>query len=468
MNPSTDTQVLSRPPQENASVQLLNDIWLLTIVAVIIGTGVPWIASNFQVNFAGASVGLLALGAVHVAQTLLGTPLRQQANWHMKAMTALEVAGVVLIGFIWDHVGALQNPLFLMVFVLPIMGAIFLSRWHPYLLATVSLVTVGFVSLREAPELRWFASGLVGNDTWLVWLFGRNAAASDPSFSGFSAPLNYLVVLLEVFAISLIACAVAAEYVGLIFGRLNENTAIARGEAERGEELWSRLIDHLPLPALLIDPISSNIIAASHSAMAYLRPANAVLEGANLFEVLKLSYPDVVQELIAGADGEASPAVLRVGEDLRLTRVKVLHVMHKERRLALLTVEDGTEIFCVRSALDTSEYAAVVVDGKGRVLTFNKLVVGLLGNVEAGMEAARLLPQPDQGLRWWEPGLTGRRKSHLQIGSRVYQLTTSAVSLPGEEASIYAVSFLPVASGTAADTDGTASTLITGTLRQLR
>jgi PAS domain-containing protein len=468
MSPRIDTRVLPSALQNNSQIQLLNDVWLLTILAVLIGTGVPWLASDFQVNVVAASWGLLALGAVHVALTFIGAPLRLRTVWHARAITSLEVAGVVFIGFIWDHVGALQNPLFLIVFVLPIIGAIFLSRWHPYLLAAVSIVTVGFVSLSEAPELRWFASGWFGSDAWLVWLFGRAAAATEPSFSAFSAPLNYLIVLLEVFSIGLIACAVAAEYVGIIFGRLNEDSAIARNEAERGEELWSSLIEQLPLPALLIDPASLVVVAASESAETYLHPKDGILEGRSLFEVLKFSYPDVVQELITGADGEAPSTVIRIGEDLQLTRVRVLHVMHKQRRLALLTIEDGTEIFCVRSALDSSEYAAVVVGPKGRVLAFNKLVIGLLGSAEVGMEAGTLLPQSDPGLRWWEPGLTGRRKMHMQIGSRIYQLTTSAIPLPGEEASIFAVSFLPVASGVTADPSATSSTIVTGTLRQLR
>jgi len=51
----------------------------------------------------------------------------------------LDILGVVLIGFIWQHVGALQNPMFLLVFACPC-GAIFLSRWHPYLIAAVSVI----------------------------------------------------------------------------------------------------------------------------------------------------------------------------------------------------------------------------------------------------------------------------------------------------------------------------------------
>lgn len=464
---NTGSRTVQSPSQENSRLQLLNDIWMLTIVAVLVGIGVPWLASDFQIDVVPAGWGLLALGALHIALTILGSPLRREA-WRLKVVAVFEITGVVLLGYVWDHVGALQNPLFLMTFVLPIVGAVFLSRWHPYLLAAVSIATVAFVSLAEAPELRWFASGLMGGDAWLVWIFGRTSAAADTSFAAFSAPLNYLLVLLEVFSIGLIACAVAAEYVGIIFGRLNEQTAIARDEARRGEDLWSNLIVTLPLPALLIDPASLSIVVASAAAVAYLRPDKGILEGRRLFDVLSLSYPDVIQELIGGVDGEAPSTVLRIADELRLARARVLHVMHKERRLALLTIEDGTEIFAVTAALDSSEYAAVVVDHKGRVLMFNKLVVGLLAGARVGMDAATLLPQPESGLRWWEPGITGRRKMHIQIDSRVYQLTAAAVRLPGEDASLSAVAFLPVADGVQADLDATGSTIITGTMRQLR
>ena len=120
-------------------------------------------------------------------------------------MTLLDSIGVMLIGFIWQHVGALQNPLFLTVFALPVIGAIFLSRWHPYFIAALSVVVVAIVSLSQVPELRWYASGLIGNENWLTELFGRQAAAAPPpSFSGFYAPSSYLMVLLEVFAILLV------------------------------------------------------------------------------------------------------------------------------------------------------------------------------------------------------------------------------------------------------------------------
>ena len=84
------------------------------------------------------------------------------------------------------------------------------------------------------------------------------------------------------------------------------------------------------------------------------------------------------------------------------------------------------------------------------------------------MEAHRLLPPLEPGLAWWEPGLAGRRKVHLDIGRRVFQVTSSAVALPGEEERFYSVSLLPVAKAENADSFGTGSrpaVNITGPIR---
>ena len=469
MRPNVEsTQLIPRPVWENPRVHLLDDIWLMTIVAILVATGVPWFASGFEVNVGMASWGLLALGAVHVAFTMLASPGRAHGRWRDRALTLLDIAGVVLVGFIWQHVGALQNPMFLLVFALPVVGAIFLSRWHPYLIAAVSVLAVAVIALSQAPELRWYASGLFGNDAWLVWLFGNRSAAPQPSFSGFYAPSNYLIVLLEVFAILLFACAVAAEYVGTIFERLNAHIIMARTEAERGQEMWAGLIERLPLPALLIDPDTLRVVASSEYAGIYLRAGELPIEGRPLFEALKFSYPDIVQELIVGSDGGAPATVIRIADQLRVTQIRVLHVAHKGRRLALLTIEDATEVFCLKAALDTSEYAAFVIDARGLVLAFNKPAGGLFGGAEVGADAAQLLAQPDAPPRWWEPGLTGRRKMHVEIGPRVYQVTSSAISLAGEEERIFTVAFLPVARAGTADPFATSATVVTTTLGQLR
>jgi hypothetical protein len=187
-----------------------------------------------------------------------------------------------------------------------------------------------------------------------------------------------------------------------------------------------------------------------------------------VFEALRFSYPDIVHELIVGSDGGAPSTVIRVADELRVTQVRVLHVVHERHRRALLTIEDGTEVFCLKAALDTSEYAALVIDAQGRLLAFNKPAMWLFGGAEVGADAAQLLSLPNSRPRWWEPGLTDRRKMHVEIDQRVYQVTSSAITLAGEQERIFSVLVLPVAKGGTADPSGTISTVVTGPVRQLR
>lgn len=462
------TQLISRPRWENRRIHPLSDIWLLTIVAILIATSVPWFANGFEVDVGAASWGLLAVGGILGAFTILSSRTWPHDRWHDHLLTLMDATGVILIGYIWQHVGALQNPAFLTVFALPVIGASFLSRWHPYLMAAVSVCVVLVVALAQAPELRWYASGLLGGDAWLTWLFGHQSAVAQPSFPGFSAPSSFLIVLLEVFSIGLFACAVAAEYVGIVFERLSGHTALARAEAERAHELWSGLIERLPLPALLIDPASLRIVACSDLAGTYLDSGGMPLEGRNLFKALCFSYPDIVHELVVGSDGAAPLTVIRVADQLRVTHVRVLHVVHREHRLALLTIEDGTEVFCLRAALDTSEYAALVIDAQGRLLALNKPAMWLLAGAEVGADAAQLLPQWNSSEGWWEPGLSNRRKMHIEIDQRIYQVTSSATTLAGEQERIFTVSMLPVAKGGTGDTLEMSATAIAGAMRQVR
>jgi PAS domain-containing protein len=454
------TQLLPRPVSENPRIELLDDIWLLTVVAVFVAAGLPWFVSGFDIDAGPASWGLLALGGVHVAFTMLAAPARPTDHRRAHALTLLQVTGVVALGFLWRHVGAVQNPMFLMVFALPVVGSIFLSRWHPFLIAAVSVLVVAAVAFMRMPEMRWYLGGMIGGGL-SDWLPANQREVAQAAFAGFYAPLGYQLVLLEVFTILLFACAVAAEYLAAIFERLNANIKLARVDAEQARRTWADLIERLPLPALLVDPFTMRIESCSDAAGAYLDVGDVTLDGRNFLEALQFSYPDVIQDLVNGEGGESAASVIRIGLELRVTRVRVMHVGDRDRRLALVTIEDLTEVFCLKTALDGSEYAALVIDSRGRVLAFNTLAAGLFGTLAVGVDAAQLLAQPDAALRWWDPGLTGRRKMHIQIGPRIYQITNSAAAIAGEAERIFAVTLLPVANAGGYDPAGSGGTTIT-------
>lgn len=444
------TQVLPAPSFTDPRVHLLDDLWLLTIFAILLAAGLPWLVSSFAMQFGAALLGLLALTAVHVAFTVLISPAAVLGTGRRRTLALLHAVGVAAIGLTWHYAGGLQNPVFLIVFALPVVGAIFLSRWQPYVSAAVAVLIVAIVALAEAPELRWYASGFDPIGSWLVARLGTSTAAADTPFPGFYAPAGYYLVLLEGFAILMLACAFAAEYLGSIFDRLHAHVAAARVEAEHGRELWSSLIEELPRAAVLVDAATQQIVAesASFADSGWTRgPAT----GHKLGEIIQFSYPEIVEDLIAGAGGTAPEVTFRAGGDVRMARIGVQHLAHRGKRLALVVMEDHTEAFAVRAALDAAEQATLVLDTEGRVLAFNKPARALFSSACVGAEAQPLLALPELPERWWEPGLTGRRKMHVRILPRLFQVTSTAVALPGERERIVVISFLPIARAEAAD-----------------
>jgi PAS domain-containing protein len=464
MRATDATMLVPSPAWRDPRVHLLDDTWLLTIFAILLASAVPWLVNGLDVDFAAAAAGLLALAGLHLAFTALVNPARAHHAWHTPALAALHAAGIAVVTFVWMQAGGLQNPAFLLVFALPVVGSIFLARWQPYLMAGIAIVAVVGAALAQAPELRWYAAGLGPAGGWLAAMFGGERGASDAPFPGFYAPSSYFVVLLEVFAIFLAACAIAGEYLGTVFDRLHGHVFAARAEAERGHELWATLIEHLPLPALLVDSDGLQVIYASELVRSEFADGRQDLAGSTLVEAVQFTYPEMVQALIGGAGGVAPLATVRVGGRLRVCEVRVQHVAQRGRRFALVILQDRTPEFCLKAALDAAGQAALVVDAGGKVLAFNKPAQGLFAGTRIDADAAQLLAAPDAAARWWEPSLLGRRKMHVEVLQRLYQVTSTAVPVPGEDEHVFVVSFLPIARAAISQQAAAAATVVVPTL----
>ena len=437
------TQLLPLPTWSDPRVHLLDDLWLVAIVAILFAAGLPWLVSSFDIRFGAALLGLLALAGVHVGFTVLTAPAPGIHPWRKRILSVLHAAGVVVVALIWHYAGGIHNPAFLLVFVLPVIGAIFLSRWQPYVIAILALIAVAAVALNESPELRWYAGGLAPQISWLTGLFGGPAAGSEP-FPGFYAPPAYFVVLLQVFAILMVACAFAAEYLGSVFDRLHADHIAARAEAERAQQLWANLVEELPLAAALVDTRTLQVVSQSNE-LAALCPHGVSAVGSKLTEVIQFSYPEIIEELANGIGGTAQHVAVHRGGGLTLARVRAQPIPYKGRRLALILIEEMTEAFAVRAALDVAEQAIVVVDSQDRVLAFNRPALALFSATRVGADAEALLAQPEAPSRWWDPGLSGRRKMHMRIVPRLFQVTSTAVAMPGEQERLCVIAFLPVA-----------------------
>ncbi|MGH8328471.1 MAG: PAS domain-containing protein, partial [Steroidobacteraceae bacterium] len=246
------------------------------------------------------------------------------------------------------------------------------------------------------------------------------------------------------FAVLMAACAFAADYLGTVFDRLHADLAAARVEAERGQQLWAGLIEGLPLPAALVDARTLQVVSES-AELTTVSADGKPAAGRKLTEAIPFSFPEVVEELVNGIGGTARHVVLRRGAELSLAHVRAQHISYRGRRMALVLIEAATEAFAVRAALDVAEQAIVVIDPQDRVLAFNRPALALFAATRVGADAAALLAQPDSPPRWWEPGVAGRRKMQVRILPRLFQVTSTAISLPGEQERLCVIAFLPVA-----------------------
>jgi hypothetical protein len=454
------TQTLSIPEWDDPQGQLLEDTWLLTLFVAILASAFPWFVSSLNIDFASASWAVLTLGAVYVSLSLLAAR-DSGSGWRRRVLALLHAAGVIGLGFLWQSCGGLQNPAFLLAFALPVIGASGLSRGQPYLTAVLALLVVGAMSLDQAPELRWYFADLHAGGRWLAPLLGPNplgAAAGGTAtlgaFPGFYAPVGYDVVLLEVFAILVFACAVASESLGYAFQRLIDRLSAARGEAAQAQQLWEMLLQELPAAAALVDSETLQIVLASER-FAQLCAVSEPLTGRPVLELLRLSYPERIRELIGSSGGSATVA-LGSADRLRVVDLRVQHLLAEGRRLALVLIEDISAAYCSGAALDADEHAVLVIDAGARLLAINKPARALFPSAATGADAASLLgslgtaapTMREAGAaalsaRWWEPDLGGRRRLLVTISHRRYQVLCTAVALPGEEQAIYVVALAP-------------------------
>lgn len=428
-------------------LRLLDNIWLLTLLSPLFVTALTWFAGGLDINFAAVAGGLLGLGAIHLV--FAAAAERGLSNsWLRRSLVAVHLLGILIVGLVWHQAGGLQNPLFLLAFVLPVIGSSFLSRWQPYLSALVGIGAVAVVALTEAPELRWYVAGLDVPGAGLAALFGGTQGAINQPFPGFHAPVGYFIVLFTMFSLLLLTCAVAAEGVATLCRQLELAASAAQGEAARARARWTDMIRGLPAAAALVEVDSLRIVIDNERFAALVDATNAgdgSLVGEPFLERLGLSYPDVVEALIAGEGTVARPCPYSVADQQRIAEIRVQHLMLEGHRHAIVIVEDITQSFCQSAALDAADYAALVIDSRGCVRSANQHALGLFAGAAPGGPILRELNDVGPRPRWWEPGLGNRRKALVEISRRTYQVTSSTVEVPGEQEGLCVLAFRPAA-----------------------
>jgi uncharacterized membrane protein len=408
--------------------QVLDDGWLLMLLSVALAVGIPWFLRNSQVDLAPVMWAVFAYGVAYLAVSRVVERLRGPRA-RLEALTALQAIAVLFVAYLWHHAGNLQNPLFLMVFAIPVAAAgCVLPGARASLLALLAVAGATLVALLNAPQLRWYMSQL---GIPVEAIPGALTAQGPRPFPGMDMPAAYLFVLLVtfavlVFAVALLSQSVAAQLRGLL-ARLD-----ASGKAlTQANTLAAEVMRAAPYPTALVYTDTLNVAQASQVFLQRMELLPEWLQERDLFALVDFGAPETIRELIAGGGGEAPVAAYRVGGALHLARIRVSLVEHAGLRYACITFEDALDSVLMHAAFEAAADALLVIGWDGKIRAFNSSASQRLPGLREGVEAALVLGAGDGAAGWWVLGPRAQRERPVTLAGETYEARCTAVAVAG-------------------------------------
>ena len=412
--------------------RLLDDVWLLVFLVLLVAVGVPWYLRTLDIDFAPVAWSLFGYGLIYVLTSLAADRLRSRRSL-MMLIAALQTAGILFLGFVWHLTGSLQNPMFLLAFVLPVVaGSLVVVNWQSYLTVLFSIATVLTVALIDAPELRWYVTQIGPWARWLMDLLPARSATGPQPFPSLNTPPSYLFVLLVFFTVLLFTVALMTESVTSFLLRLSGRLEAATRALGLAEDLSLDVLRASPSPAALVHSDTFKIAQASQSFMHHLFLTSESLLNKDLFGLIEFAYPEVVKELIAGTGGKVPLAVYRVHGEARVAEVRVEPITHGGHHYAYVNMQDISDLQYLQIALNSISDALIVTSENQHILYFNQAAQDLFGDLRPGMDAAIPLRQANLPNGWWELGIRTRQERRLEVRGQRYIANCVAARILGE------------------------------------
>ena len=411
--------------------RLLDDAWLITIFVLFFASGVPWYLRILAIDFAPIAWSLFAFGLIYVALSFMADRLSSRRSI-VAIIGVLQMLGIPFLGYIWHLSGSLQNPMFLLAFVLPVIaGSVVLSNWQSYMTVSLTLGTVLMVALMDVPELRWYVSQTASWGDWLVETIPETPNSGQQPFPGLNTPPSYLFMLLGVFCGLLLTVAMLTDSLSSFLLRLYGRLENARKALTVAEDLSSEVLRISPVPTALVYSDTFRIAQASETFLHqfFLKPDSLLSSG--LFQIVEFVYPEVVESLVSGKGGEVPLTLYRVEGELRIARVHVQPLYHAGHRFAYVSLQDITDLQYVRSALNAVDDAVLVLSPEDRILHFNDTAQHVWGELQPGMDASVSLRKANLPGGWWELGMRTRQERFLTINGQRLRTICAAAPILG-------------------------------------
>lgn len=428
----------------------MDDVWLLTVVVMLLALGVLWFQRILDIELAAVTWTAVGYGCVYFLIGLAADHA-STARAYLVSVAALQVTGVLMLAAVWRLSGGLQNPMLLLVFVLPVMtGTLVLPRGQAYATAALAVIVVLVVALIDSPALRWYVWQIGLPVRGLVNLLGQVPATTVHPFPAAADAPPYLAAIVCLFGVLMFAVASVADAIGTVAARLQRRSAVLSKALTKVESLSAEALGLMPWPTALIYADTFRVAQASRSFFQQFFLDPDATADQNFFGLLKFSYPDAVEALLGDRGGVLPLSVVWVRGERRLMSVHVSHLNHEDTRYALVSLQEITDAHYLRLALDAIDEPVIVLSSN-RVVAFNPAAEAVIDNLAVGVDASQPLATSHPPFAWWALGVRTRQECDVRFGEVAFRGVSQAVVIPGEREPLTIITLEPQRDQTGGD-----------------
>jgi PAS domain-containing protein len=373
---------------------LFDNTWYLSALLAAALVVVSWYLRLVETDVAPVIWGLAALG---LAQYILNAQVaRGDGRARLRRLTFVsQLSGTLWMTLAWHLFGGLEQPLFPLLALLPLIpAASILGYWQQQAL-TLALLAALLSGLVLNPDTNSFIAQRYGVDLLSAHPLPAWLPRSRSIFADVATSPAYDLML--TIALGVIICAVssAARTVADMNARAAERVRALEYEAGRLQELTRQLITHAPTSEALVLSKSGRIINASDRFARTFGLSDA--PGSFLLDAIEFAYPAVIKRLlltggeeIQGATVAGRAVVLRVCAEI---------MGDGDHQVAALNV-DRCEDICWRGQVDAIEEPVFAINAGGEVAFLNRRARIVFGETAEGSPAMALFGEGSS--RWWE------------------------------------------------------------------
>jgi diguanylate cyclase (GGDEF)-like protein len=410
--------------------RLLDSAWVASLVASFGTVSVLWFMSILDVDLERAAWFVLAYIVVYLAAVTFADRLTSPFAV-TQAIRGTTLTSIVFLGVLWHLVGGLDNPMFLLMFTLPVlMSGVMMVGSLAHVVALTSIVIVSFVALYESPDLRWYFARFHLTVPWVTASLPDQTVASALTARQLDGPA-YEFTLIATFASMQLIVAFVSTPVTLLLRRINARFETSDKLRTEVQGLFHALLRAAPDPSVIVYADSGQVVQASDSFFHRMLVRPSQMVGRGLFEIVQFVDPKRVADAFESSAGHIPFCVYHVGQETRIANLSFHRTDHAGTAYVYLGWQELTELYYLQSAMDAIEDPLVVVSDAGLLYYANDTSKKLFGSLHFGMDTS-MVPMLRALLTDVSDVTDERGTTRHEINGAPYALSRLVAPLPGE------------------------------------